>query len=1034
MSTNDMAEERKPKSIYDMAGEQTPDLDDYTPERGIGTAFVKGTQSTAAGLMYRGKQPDKFNPKGTLEEISHGLGSIVPDLPLFAVGGAIGKVATGGNPYYSSASAFGFVEGTKKVLRDMLDKGDVKGAVDLWDRFSGSMKETGKGMLLGGAVAGASGLVTFLAGRSATPFIKKGIEKLKFPAEVGALVTGSSALEGRLPESKDYWQAALTLGMLKGMHKVPYRRAFKSLKRSPKEIDGPPPPEPYIPKPYEPAKPYDPTKVKVQKAIKKVKESTGRSEESVDKTVKDLIKQEELRQADMDRAEQAPRIEEVKSEAPKQPTTTNYDFLKRMKELKKQTGEEKYYKTLKALGYEKSNRIIDRKVQEQAIKELSQPETKPIKLPKPLPKEPKQKYRERILNKIKDPNPTKKPKPTEEFKNQFAKWVNHRKASQLEGHFAEMDFKKYDGKGMETIHQYQAGEKVANRKQIQENFDNIHAELNQKGIETPYKSNYLPHVWANSPQQISEIMGRRLGLRPSFTFEKKIETYKEGMQAREPLSPKYNKISKLVGHYEIKARKAIADREFFDYLITEGLVKQSEKAPQDWVTLNPDRFPLRVIKYIDKDGNTISHKENVKAAPEVARMINNYLGESPPLLAKTANYASDIKNIVLSAGIPKTGINIHGLQTGMRFWTLNKLQNSVIGPKFLLHPDSGTKFINENRAAAIRAVKNGMALTSEEHSFMKQDPKVGGNIAVRGGRKVHNFNSEYFEEPLFNKILPAWKLKTFIEIENGLIKKGMRRSEASKIAAKQANNILGGHNWDELGRSKISQDVFRCFLLAPDWLYTQKQIGAGLLKALRHPGSPQNKAYRKVMTGFMGTYAAMNVANLLSSGHLCWNNDAGHEFEVEIGRDAKNKKRYFRPFGTAFDFLRLPTEAILAISKGDLSPPMRMLRNRFSIPLGVASGLVMDVDPWGNPVWGKNKYGRPMAFEEQMENVTSALTRLITPQYVGGTVDILRGKASLEQGIVKGFELPFRYAYPKKSPFSIDLNMHGKKFNLKLGK
>ncbi|MCP3681884.1 MAG: hypothetical protein GY861_04265, partial [bacterium] len=42
-------------------------------------------------------------------------------------------------------------------------------------------------------------------------------------------------------------------------------------------------------------------------------------------------------------------------------------------ELKKLVGEEKYYKTLKALGYEKSNYILDKKVQNQVIRELSQP-------------------------------------------------------------------------------------------------------------------------------------------------------------------------------------------------------------------------------------------------------------------------------------------------------------------------------------------------------------------------------------------------------------------------------------------------------------------------------------------------------------------------------------------------------------------------------------------------------------------------------------------------------------------------------------
>lgn len=599
-------------------------------------------------------------------------------------------------------------------------------------------------------------------------------------------------------------------------------------------------------------------------------------------------------------------------------------------------------------------------------------------------------------------------KPSEEYVDAFQKWVNDRRSTKMEGYFNRDKFKYLDKEGMKAIHKVQAGEE--GYEDVRKYFNDIHNELQSKGIDVGYEENYIPQLW-EQPDKATEIFSKKLGLHPSFSFERVVKDYKEGIA--KGLKPKFTKISELAQWYEQRAKKAIADREFFDYLKQEGFIEQVTDAPHDWVTLNPDRFPSQYQEYMDKDGFIVKRKEIFKASPEVAEKINNYLGDG--MLAKPAKYASSIKNIVLSAGVPKTGINIHGVNILTRHVIAGKnpVKNFIQGTAYLLNPKYAEKAFKKHSNKAIEALKDGLIMTTEEHSLMPIEIEKSNNWAIEGFRKMRHFHEENFEKPLFNQIIPTLKMEHYQVIKKDLMK-SMSAKKAGKQAATTVNNLFGGINIEELGRNKTTTNVLRSLVLAPDWAETQLKLGAGIVKALKNPRHPKGKAYRRVVRNLFGAYASLNITNKLINGHFSFENDPGHEFEIEIGKDAYGKKRYIRPFGTAIDFFRLPVQSITAIAKGDLSPLGRIFRNRASIPAGVGLGLAFNVDPFGNPITGKNRYGHPMTVGQQLGSIGSEVSKLFSPQYVGASINYLAGKSGEEQAFAQAFELPMRYSWPKK--------------------
>lgn len=595
-----------------------------------------------------------------------------------------------------------------------------------------------------------------------------------------------------------------------------------------------------------------------------------------------------------------------------------------------------------------------------------------------------------------------------ETKQTFADWVNQRKATKVEGLLKQREFSDLNNKGINGIFEFQSGNKTGRFGDVQKYFDQKYNEVKKAGIELNYKKDYLPQLWNNSQQEVEQVFGRSLGTKPSFSMDSIIKNYEEGIKAG--LTPKFSTIGDLAGWYEQRANKAIADMNFFTKLGKDGFIQPAGKAPRDWVSLNPDTFPK-----VKTNINGETYNGVYKAPRELADMINNYL-YSPAngntfsrALNGIANFVSRAKNITLSFGVPGTGINAHGFNILARH-TLggtggNPITRLLTGTKYMLHPGSAVAELDKTLETAPEAVKNGLTLSAEEHTALLNQSET---FAKSFGKNWNNL----FEKPLFNKMIPALKLSSY----NELVKNGTD----AKAAAKLVNNVYGGMNWEQLGRSRDYQNFLRTIILAPDWAESTVRLGGNLGKSfvptlqngkLGFLGGETGARYRTMATTILGSYVALNIANKLTSGHYAFQNDPGHTFELEAGYTQDGQKRYLKPYGTSVDFLRLPFDTAVGLAQGDPTPAFRAISNRLSIPLGAAMHLLTNTDYKGQAIYGQDKYGNKMTPLQSAEGVGAQVIGAAgLPSFIQNAGDVATGKQGVEEGLTQGLELPFRYS------------------------
>lgn len=603
----------------------------------------------------------------------------------------------------------------------------------------------------------------------------------------------------------------------------------------------------------------------------------------------------------------------------------------------------------------------------------------------------------------------------------FPEWVRGRRASALEGIVKSRDFRELDNLGLEGIKKFQQGDRTGAFQRVQEYFDKKHTDLEAAGIKMGFKENYLPQLWDNSVDEVMQAQ-RRLGLKPTFTMKSVLENYQKGIDAG--LKPRFEKVSDLVGWYESRAQKAVADRQFFDYLKQNKLIVQKGKAPSHWVSLDPDHFPIN--KFISEvkgvrgaKPKSIEKDVIYTAEPKIARAINNYLGADESVdVRNIADKISFTKNLALSAGIPKTGISAHGFNILHRNQVAKGiLKGSTQGLKYMLRPGTAAKYVEQNLSKAVQAVKDGVMLTTEDHLIGQKGGSrelLGKGFVGKKLGKLAEVHGKLFEDPLFQKMIPAMKLEHWDNLKQGFIERGMEQDKAGRLAADITNENYGGIDWESMQRSRDFQNLLRSFVLAPDWAESNARIARGAAKSLIDPSNPKGKAYRSVVRNMLYAYALANVANKTSSGKFMWENESGKTLQVYLGKDSKGKEVYFNPFGTAADWFRLPYDTAASIAKGDLGGGFRILKNRMSLVARAAANLTMNVDQRGRAIWGKDSYGRKIPVKTQAANITREAAEPILPQYVQAPLDMAMGRSGPEEAVAGATELPFRFSQPRR--------------------
>lgn len=591
------------------------------------------------------------------------------------------------------------------------------------------------------------------------------------------------------------------------------------------------------------------------------------------------------------------------------------------------------------------------------------------------------------------------------WRKEFIDWVNTRASAKFDGIIRKKEFMDLDNEGMSGILKFQAGEKTGRYGDVKKYFDDRFAELNKNKVETHFKADYLPQLWEGQGDELAQTFERSLGLRPSFTLKSVFENYQQGIAFG--LTPKHKNISSLVGWYEQRTSKALADKKFFNYLKGEGLIQPSSAAPKWWKQISPENFPRE--KSNTPDGKVV---DTWSADADMADAIDNYLKVPTGRLADFANFASRVKTAGLSAGVPFTSLNYHGASIFARSMLAadNPISQVFKDAKWFMSPNAAQNYVQANVPKASYYVKHGLTIDAEDYGLIQQLQKVESSGLKHLGNKVLTKYEEIFSDPLFGNTLPALKLNYTDELFKNLVRT-MPEEEAARMASKQANNVFGGMNLNQLFRKKETQNILRSLILAPDFSETTIRTGAGVVKGLLNPTSPEYRAYRVFARNFAIGFVLLNVINKATSGHFAVENEGNNKFFIDTGTyTSDGKKRYFKPFAGGVDMFRIPTEIIEGLGKGDPSQIANTLKNRFSFPVGAGFHLASNQDWRGNAIYGKTKYGQEIDPLQAAGGITNEIAGgLGLPTQARAAIDYATGKSNAEQAVVQALEIPMKY-------------------------
>ena len=164
--------------------------------------FEAGIQASVSGLALRQRLPDLTTPADadTGERISAMLGTVIGDLPAI-----LGGFAVGGGPIAGTGLAFGLAAFLREMMMDQYENGEIDSAEEFWERLSGATIAGAKGYAVGAATGGVGKLAKIIG----LPPLAASIP------EFSTMVTVGAAVEGHLPQPRDFLDVAILFGGVK---------------------------------------------------------------------------------------------------------------------------------------------------------------------------------------------------------------------------------------------------------------------------------------------------------------------------------------------------------------------------------------------------------------------------------------------------------------------------------------------------------------------------------------------------------------------------------------------------------------------------------------------------------------------------------------------------------------------------------------------------------------------------------------------------------------------------------------------------
>lgn len=599
-------------------------------------------------------------------------------------------------------------------------------------------------------------------------------------------------------------------------------------------------------------------------------------------------------------------------------------------------------------------------------------------------------------------NSPSRPIPAEtDAKSAVKQWADGRRGATYRGKLAAEKFSNLTDPKL--VDAFESGDRSGELKDLENYFNQRHEEGVKAGIfgEDQKVENYIRHEFDNTDEEIQAAMKNYVPKTASISKTRGFPTYADAEASG--LKRKFTTIPELVDSYETKFHQALRNKEFYDYLKETKQLK-----PGQLLTDHPSTWTF-----------------TGKAAPELQKLTSNVLGKSPEGLKAVADTASVTKNIYLSGGIPFTKYNMHQWNIARNDMALNGYAS---GLKKLFTDATGNKAVEwmknlpaEQKEILADLADRGwqghpMADTGHEVNLFEKgaaavDNKAGKAVLNAGG-KVLNAGQKVFEDPLFKKSLPALTAQRTLEAFHGLVAKGLDKESALKAAAQIGNDFYGGV--DTVLRNPVNKDLSRIAFLAPNWMESQLTKAVtqwkGAAKTVAGKGTAVDKIYAKSLGRSAVLPASGAVVGGLAGKALL--TTKGRDIAaMPLGTDEKGKDRELPTLTTANEEIRLPITAPIQMYMGNPAALKDLLiKNRLSAPAKTVMNLVRGQDDMGNPLAGKDKYGRPISTAKGVLNYANEASKPFQHQALQSLIAYLQGKMSREEAIAQGLELPVAYS------------------------
>ena len=582
-------------------------------------------------------------------------------------------------------------------------------------------------------------------------------------------------------------------------------------------------------------------------------------------------------------------------------------------------------------------------------------------------------------------------------------WAWGRSGAKVRGANVARTFE--DLSGPDLIDKFEAGDRTGRLADVQKYFDQRHAESVKLGFldEDQKRLNYLRHYFTQGPEDVTAAYKRFVATNPQFAKLGRFPTY----QAAEAsgLSKKYNTIPEIIKAYETEFQTGMRNKELRDYLLKTGQLAKGSGA----MTTQPQMWQF-------KGAN----------AKQIADDITNYFAKSPEGLHNIASLFRWSKNLSLGSGIPKTPLNMHYFNTLTSKWSAQGI--SALGDYFkgTFKPSRDISYLKGKSDFIADLVDHGMGWEDiEDHSALAREATNNSQSFIkRVGSWISSGQQRIFEDPLFKIRLPAAKVELAERIFKEQLPK-VGKEKALDLAAEISNNFMGGLN--KVLRNKTYKDLASIGLIAPDWLESRWNLASKGVKALV---GKENPIYAKAL-GRTTAIAGAGIGTGVAAYNKVFPSErASNAAVIPAGQTSTGLNRGINVLGTASEGVRIPLELASAATSNNestLGKISNLATGRLSAPFKAGADVVFNRDYAGNPLYGKDRYGKNIPTLEGIGNVGGELASPFIPPWARMLTNLVKygmniqqetRPTDIEREIGQGLELPLRYnTEPKPSRY-----------------